>query len=346
MDSARSRKVITFAVLSVVVVTMLVLNTGMGAVAIPPATVLSLLADRVGLEVGTEAVGIQESVLWSIRFPRIVLGLLAAGALAAAGVGLQAVFCNPLAESQVVGASWGAAVGAAAALAAGAKSAATFAPAAAASVAALLATLLAYRIARRGPRVEVVTLILAGVAVNAIAASLVGLLVNVAERGQMRSFSFWSLGTLSGATWQTVSVTLVFVFPGVVLLGLRSRQLNVLLLGDEEAHQSGVDVRRLRIEVVTAAAVLTGASVSAAGVIGFVGLLAPHTVRMVIGPDNRMLLPGAMLAGVVLLLAADLASRTLVAPSEIPLGVLTSLVGGPFFLWLLHRTRRAQGGWG
>lgn len=346
MDSLRTRSVITLAGLSLVVVTMLVLNTGMGAVTIPPATVVSLLAERVGLEVGAEAIGVQESVLWSIRLPRIVLGLLAAGALAAAGVGLQAVFRNPLAESQVVGTSWGAAVGAAAALAAGTQAFGTFAPAAAASVTALLVTILAYRIARRGPRVEVVTLVLAGVAINAIAAAAVGLIVNVAERGQMRSFSFWSLGTLGGATWETVSMTLVFVLPGVALLALRSRQLNVLLLGDDEARQSGVDVRQLRVEVVSAAALLTGASVAAAGVIGFVGLLAPHTVRMIVGPDNRTLLPGAMLAGAVLLLAADLVSRTAVAPAEIPLGALTSLAGGPFFLWLLHRTRRAQGGWG
>lgn len=346
MGSVLSRTTITLALLSLLVVTLLVLNTGMGAVTITPATVVSLLAERVGLEIGVDAVGTQESVLWSIRLPRIVLALLVAGALAAAGVGLQAVFRNPLAGSQVVGTSWGAALGAAGAIAAGAEASGTFGPAVVASVTALFATLLVYRIARRGPRVEVVTLILAGVAINAIAAAAVGLLVNVAERGQMRSFSFWSLGTLGGATWQTVSVTLVLVLPGLILLALRSRQLNVLALGDEEAHHTGVDVRRLRIEVVAAAALLTGASVSAAGVIGFVGILAPHTVRMIIGPDNRALLPGAMLAGSVLLLAADLASRTAVAPTEIPLGVLTSLVGGPFFLWLLDRTRRAQGGWG
>ena len=345
MDSVRSRRIMTFVALSLVVVTLLILNTGMGAVTIPPALVVSMLAEPFGLDLGTEAVPVHESVLWSIRLPRITLGLLAAGGLAAAGVGLQAVFRNPLAESQVVGVSWGAALGAAVALAAGAGTSGPFAPAAA-SVTALLATLLAYRIARRGPRVEVVTLILAGVAINAIAAAAVGLVVNVAGRGQVRSFSFWSLGTLGGATWQTVWVTLLFVLPGVALLVLRSRRLDVLLLGDEEARHSGVDVRRLRIEVVAAAALLTGASVSAAGVIGFVGLLAPHTVRTIIGPDNRALLPGAMLAGVVLLLMADLVSRTAVAPAEIPLGVLTSLVGGPFFLWLLHRTRRAQGGWG
>ena len=345
MGSVRSRKILTFAVLALAVAILLTLNAGMGAVSIPPATVAALLAERLGMGLGMDTDTVHQSVLWSIRLPRIALGLLAAGGLAAAGVGLQAVFRNPLAESQVVGVSWGAALGAAAALAAGADGSG-FAPAVAASVAAFLVTLLAYRVARRGPRVEVVTLMLTGVAVNAMAASGVGLLVNISAQGQMPSFSFWSLGTLGGATWPTVLVTLVFVLPGVALLVSRSSQLDVLLLGDEEARQSGIDVKRLRIEVMASAALVTGAVVSTAGVIGFVGLLAPHAIRMIIGPKNRALVPGAALAGIALLLSADLAARTVVAPAEIPLGVLTSLVGGPFFLWLLHRTRSAQGGWG
>lgn len=343
---ARAGRRRTFAALWAAALLILVLNSGMGAVTIPPGTVVSLLAERLGLAAGSDAAAIQESVFWSIRLPRLALGATAAGALAAAGVGLQTVFRNPLAESQVVGISWGAAAGAVAAVAAGAGSFGGFAVPASASVAALLSTVLVYRIARRGPRVEVVTLILAGVAVNAAAAAAVGLMVNVSESGQMRSFSFWSLGSLGGATSETVWVTLVFMIPGVALIALRSRRSNVLLLGDEEARHSGVDVERLRAEVVIGASLLTGATVAAAGVIGFVGLLAPHSVRMFIGPDNRALLPGSMLAGVVLLLAADLVSRTAAAPAEIPLGVLTSLAGGPFFLWLLSRTRRAQGGWG
>ncbi len=339
------RRRYTFAVLSVAVAALVVAGAAMGAVAIPPATVFSLLAGQLGLDIGPGASAIHESVFWSIRLPRLGLGVVAAGALAAAGVGLQAVFRNPLAESQVVGMSWGAAVGAAAVAVPGAAILGGPATAVAASVTALLFTLLAYRISRRGPRVEVVTLILAGVAINAIAASVVGLLVNIAERGRMRSFSFWSLGSLGGATWETVWVTLALVLPAAALLAVRGRRLNVLLLGDEEARHTGVDVERLRAEVLTAAALLTGATVAAAGVIGFVGLLAPHTVRMIIGPDNRALLPGSMLAGMVLLLAADLAARTAAAPAEIPLGILTALAGGPFFLWLLNRTRRAQGGW-
>ena len=346
MVRIRSRTTIMFVVLSLMGLTLLLLNTGLGAVNIPPVTVISILIEGLGLDLEMDISPIHESVLMSIRLPRIVLGLVAAGGLAAAGVGLQAVFRNPLAESQVVGVSWGAALGAVAVSAAVTKASWAFASPVAASVTAFLATFLAYRIARRGPRVEVVTLVLSGVAINAIAAAAVGIFSNLPGRGQMRSFSFWSLGSLGGATWTLVSMTLLFVLPGLALLALRVRRLNVLLLGDEEAYQSGVDVRRLRAEVIAAAALLTGAAVSAAGVIGFVGLLAPHGVRMIIGPDNRILLPCAMLAGAVLLLAADLVSRTAFAPAEIPLGVLTSLVGGPFFLWLLHRARRAQGGWG
>lgn len=346
MVAVGARRRATFAVLSVVVAALVVAGAGMGAVAIPPSTVFSMLAGQLGFDLGPQASAVHESVLWSIRLPRLALGMLAGGALAAAGVGLQAVFRNPLAESQVVGTSWGAAAGAALVAWSGVATLGSPAAPAAASVTALGFSLLSYRIARRGTRVEVVTLLLAGVAVNAIGASAVGLLVNLAERGQIRSFPFWSLGSLGSATWETVRMALVFVLPAVALLAVRGGRLNVLLLGDEEARHSGVDVGRLRIEVITAAALLTGATVAAAGVIGFVGLLAPHLVRMLIGPDNRALLPGSMLAGMGLLLAADLAARTAAAPAEIPLGVLTSLVGGPFFLWLLSRTRRAQGGWG
>ena len=347
MGSVRSRRFITFAILSLVVVTMLVLNTGMGAVTIPPAVVVSLLAERVGLEVE----GGLRPVSRSRCSGRSGFPASSSGCWPRAPWRRQVWGCRPCSATRWPSRRWSVLLGERRwglrrRWQPEARHPAAFAPAAGASVTALLATLLAYRIARRGPRVEVVTLILAGVAINAIAAAAVGLLVNVAERGRMRSFSFWSLGSLGGATWHTVSVTLVFVLPGIALLALRSRQLNVLLLGDEQARHSGLDVRRLRVEVVVAASLLTGASVAAAGVIGFVGLLAPHTVRMITGPDNRTLLPGAMLLGAVLLLGADLASRTAVAPAEIPLGVLTSLVGGPFFLWLLHRTRRAQGGWG
>ena len=344
--AARSRRRAVLAGLGAVLLTAAVLNLGMGAVEIRPGEVLVLLAERIGLGAGAGAEPVQASVFWSIRLPRLVLALAVGAGLAAAGVGLQGVFRNPLAESQVVGVSWGAAAGAVTAVAAGGAGASPLVPPAAAALGGFAAAMAVYRTARRGRGVEVVTLILAGVAVNAALAALTGLLVNLAAAEGVRSLAFWSLGTLGGATWESVRVTLLFTVPCLALLARRAEDLNVMLLGEEEAGHIGLDPRRLRVEVAALAALLTGAAVSAAGIIGFVGLLAPHTVRLLIGPDNRFLLWGAALAGAALAAGADLAARTAAAPVEIPIGVLTSLAGGPFFLWLLRSTRRAQGGWG
>lgn len=342
--SRRSRLV--FASLAATAAALVLLNLGMGAVPISPGQVLGLIAERAGLDVGPGATAAQASVLWSIRAPRILLAMLAGGGLAAAGVGLQAVFRNPLAESQVIGVSWGAAAGAAAALAAGWGALSPLAPPLAGFAGGLAAALVAYRIARRGRKVEVVTLILAGVAVNAAGAAIVGILVNAADSDRVGSLVFWSLGTLGRATWETAGIVLLLTLPGLALLAGRAGELDAFALGEDEAHHIGVDVRRVRFAVMGAAALLTGAAVAAAGVIGFVGLLAPHAMRVTAGPGHRSLTWAAALAGASLTLAFDLAARTVAAPAEIPLGVLTSLAGAPLFLWLLAGARRARGGWG
>jgi iron complex transport system permease protein len=203
-----------------------------------------------------------------------------------------------------------------------------------------------YGFARSGGRTEVVTLILAGIAVNAIAGAFTGLFIFVANDVQLRTIVFWTLGSLGGATWRAVWSVLPFIGIGLLLLPRWGRQLNLLVLGEREARHLGVDTERLRFALVVLAALITGASVAVAGIIGFVGLIVPHIIRLVAGPDHRLLLPASALAGASLLLLADLAARTLVLPRELPLGVVTALAGGPFFLWLLHRTRREHGGWG
>ena len=346
MNAAGRRNRLIFSSLSAALTALVLLNLGMGAVSISPGQVLRLIAERAGLGIGAEATAAQASVLWSIRMPRILLGAAAGGGLAAAGVGLQTVFRNPLAESQVIGVSWGAAAGAAGALAAGWGGLSPLAPALAGFAGGMTAALLAYRIARRGRRVDAVTLILAGVAVNAAGAAVVGILVNSVDSDRLGSLAFWSLGTLGRATWETAGILLLLTLPGLALLAGRAGELDVFLLGEDEAHHLGVDIRRVRFSVMGAAALLTGAAVAAAGVIGFVGLLAPHAMRLVSGPGNRRLIWAAALAGAAMTLAFDLIARTAAAPAEIPLGVLTSLAGAPLFLWLLAGVRRARGGGG
>lgn len=317
---------------------------GLGAYPIPTGDVLASVAHRAGLG-GTALDRVPESVLWDVRFPRIVLALLIGGSLGCAGALMQGVFGNPLAEPGVIGVSSGAAVGAVAAIALGLDFLGTFTVPAVAFVTGLAAVLLVYAMSRSGGRTEVVTLILTGIALNAFTGALIGLFLFFADSAAVSQITFWQLGSLAQATWPKVLAVLPCAAAGLALAPLYARRLDLLALGERPARHLGVDVERLRLVLVLVIALLTAAAVSVSGVIGFIGLVVPHLLRMAAGPGHRFLIPGSAIGGAVVLLAADLAARTLAQPAELPLGVLTALLGSPFFLWLLRRTRRRQGGW-
>ncbi|OIJ67189.1 FecCD family ABC transporter permease [Streptomyces mangrovisoli] len=317
---------------------------GLGAYPIPTPGVLASVLHRAGL--GGDALSrVPESVLWDVRFPRIVLALLVGACLGCAGALMQGVFGNPLAEPGVIGVSSGAAVGAVGALAFGLDALGTWTVPALAFVTGLGTVLLVYALSRSGGRTEVVTLILTGIAVNAFAGALIGLFLFFADTAAVNQITFWQLGSLSQATWPKVLAVLPCAALGLTLAPLHARRLDLLALGEGPARHLGVDVERLRIVLILVVALLTAAAVSVSGIIGFVGLVVPHLLRMTAGPGHRLLVPGSALLGALVLLAADLAARTLAAPAELPLGVLTALLGSPFFFWLLRRTRRGQGGW-
>lgn len=315
-------------------------NVGMGAVEIPPPEAISILLSHVGLDTGVPFEPRTDAILWNIRLPRVVLGILVGGGLAVAGAALQGVFRNPLAEPGVIGVSSGAAVGAVAAIVAGFSVLGTSGIAASAFLTSLVATAVVYLVARARGRTEVTTLILAGIAVNATAGAMTGLLTFVADDDQLRSITFWMLGSIGGATWPAVAAATPFFITGFVLLPLFASSLNLLNLGDREARHLGVSTERVHVSVIVLCALVTGAAVSVAGIIGFVGLVVPHVIRLLAGPDHRFLLPTSILGGATALLLADLLARTVVIPAELPLGAVTSMIGGPFFLWLVHRTRR------
>ena len=319
-------------------------NVGMGAVEIPPTQALAILLSHAGIELGVSFEPRTDAILWNIRLPRVVLGILVGGSLGVAGASLQGVFRNPLAEPGIIGVSSGAAVGAVAAIVLG------FTLFGAASIAILafacsfLATVVVYLVARTYGQTEVTTLILAGIAVNATAGAATGMLTFIADDDQLRSITFWTLGSVGGATWPVVSSVTPFFLVGLVVLPFWARSLNLLTLGDREARHLGVATERVRLSVIGLSALVTGAAVSVAGIIGFVGLVVPHVIRLIVGPDHRFLLPASILGGATALLLADLLARTVVVPAELPLGVVTAMVGGPFFLWLVHRTRSNWGG--
>lgn len=324
----------------------LLLNLMIGAVRVPSGAVLGILLDHLGVPNGLAFTQQQEAVVWNIRVPRMLLGLVVGAGLGTAGCALQGVFRNPLADPGVIGVSSGAALGAVGVIILGVAPLGAWTTPAAAFLGGLTLTLLVYALSRRDGRTEVVTLVLTGVALNAIAGGLIGFALFFATDAQLRNVVFWQLGSVGGATWANVRPALVLAAMAVVPLLRYGHRLNLLALGEREAYHLGVDTERLRFEVIVLAALGTAAAVSFAGIIGFVGLVVPHMLRLMLGPDHRQLLPASALLGAAAIALADLVARTIVAPAEMPLGVVTALAGGPYFLWLIHRTRRQQGGWG
>jgi iron complex transport system permease protein len=345
--SRRRKLVLAGALLVLTFVLLAVAALGSGAVKIPPARVVATI--RGWLFGDAEAMASREAlVIFSIRLPRLILGGLIGAALAISGTLMQGLFRNPLADPGLVGVSSGAALAAAATIVLGDRLFGTVSAQLpfillpfGAFFGGLASTLILYAIATRHGRTSVAVMLLAGVALGAFAGAMTGMLAFISDDRQLRDLTFWSLGSLSGASWTKVMVIAPLILPIILAVPMLARGLNALLLGEAEAFHLGIPVQRLKTAAILMVAVAVGASVAAAGVIGFVGIVVPHLLRLMLGPDHRMLLPFAALMGATLLTAADLLARTLVAPAELPIGILTATIGAPFFLWLLLRRDRS-----
>ncbi len=329
-DLLRRSGVLWVGLLLLVGVALAALKSGAVQVSWPDYAALLFQADA--------ADDFQRSVVFQLRLPRILFAIAAGGALALSGAAMQALFRNPLAEPGLIGLSAGAALGVVLCLLMGQTR--LWQTGLAGFAGALLATLAAYQFGKRYPGVA--GLLLAGIAINAFAMSLVGLVISFSSDAQLRSFSFWSLGSLARANWTGVSWLLPWTLLWSVYLCRQWRVLNALLLGEREAHHLGFDLARVRRSMVTAIAMLVGPLVAVTGGIAFVGLVVPHVLRLWRGADHRLLLPLSWLGGAVALLLADWVARLAIVPAELPVGVITSLVGGPFFLWLLARASRVR----
>lgn len=282
----------------------------------------------------------QQQVVTAIRLPRVLLGAVVGAALAVSGAALQGLFRNPLADPGLVGISAGAALAVGFAivfmepflhvLGLYGLSIAAFAGG-------LLTCLVIFRFAKVAGVFSVTHMLLAGIAINAIAAAGIGVLTYLSDDQQLRTLIFWTMGNLGGAFWSPLLVATTIVVPAILALIKNAAKLNLLLLGEEEAVNLGVNAERLKLIVIFCSALAVGAAVAAAGIIGFVGLVVPHLIRLTLGPDNRLLIPAGALLGATLLVVADGFARTIVSPAEMPVGILTSLIGGPFFLWLLMK---------
>ena len=332
--------------LGVALVVALVVAAGQGQLDVPASEVFGSVMHRVGLDIGPLPSHPQgENTLWQVRFPRVVMAALAGAALATAGALMQGVFGNPLAEPGVVGVSSGAAFAAAGVIVFGWTFAGSWTIALCAFAGGLVTTLLVYVMSRSGGRTEVVTLVLTGIAINAVTSAGLAFLLFLGDQQAREEIVFWQLGSLNGSRWEYVGVVAPLAIGGIVAALALAGRLDLLSLGDRAARHVGVDVERLRIVAIVVVALLTGAAVAFCGIIAFVGLVVPHLIRMVAGPGHRMLVPASALGGALLLVLADLWARTAIAYADLPIGMLTSLVGGPFFFWLLRRARRTAGGW-
>lgn len=327
---------------------VILLSVGIGAVGIAPQQVVAILAGKLGLQTELAFDLRQEHVLLAIRLPRVVMGLFIGAALAVGGAMMQGLFRNPLADPSLIGTSSGAALGAIAVIVLGAPLgtvAGSFAGTLLLPVAAFLGglgvTLLVYRIALSGRQMMLSSMLLAGIAINALAGAVIGGLLYVATDAQLRTVTFWNMGSLGGASWEIVMIVAPLLSIVLLVAPRLSRGLNALLLGEAEAGHLGIDAEGLKRRAIVLSALAVGVSVAFSGVIGFVGLVAPHVVRLVLGPDHNGVIPASALLGAALLVGADLVARTVVTPSELPLGIVTALFGAPLFLWLLIRDRTA-----
>lgn len=320
----------------------------MGPTSLAPGTVLRVLLAKT-LPVGfVDTGGLAPThfvVIWDLRVPRAVVGALVGAALAAAGAVLQALFRNPLAEPGLTGASAGAVLGAVLAFAFGWSAAHPVALPVAAMMGALAALLAVYAMATRGGVAPVTTLLLAGVAVSSLLSAGAGLVLSLQINNWQiaHEIVFWTMGGLEARTWTHVWLCAPFVAAGLIFSRMYASELDLMQQGEETAASLGVEVETVKRLLIACSALMTGAAVSVAGVIGFVGLVAPHAMRLLLGPIHRVLLPASALAGAILLLACDLLARTMHPPVEIRLGVVTALIGGPLFLYLLMRRSREAG---
>lgn len=339
------RPAVLLAALTVLLVVSTLASIGLGAVRIAPEQTIAILFKHLGIDLGIEYTRQQDAIVWAIRMPRVSLAILVGSALAVSGAALQGMFRNPLADPGLIGVSSGAALGAVTSVALGFSFLGVATLPLFAFVGGVITSVAVYFMARHDGRTEIVTLVLTGIALNTMSGAMTGLLTYVASDQQLRAVVFWSLGSLGSATWTSVGASAPFVILGLVLIPRWGGALNLFVLGEREARHLGVDTERVRLELILITALMTGAAVAVAGVVGFVGLIVPHLIRLIAGPNHRVLLPACALGGASLVLLADLAARTIASPAELPLGVITALLGGPFLLLMMVRTRRAQGGW-
>ena len=335
-----TRLAIGSAILGLLLLGTALLSLSMGPVEIPAAHVASIIFSYIGLDL-VEFGRTDELVIQQIRLPRIIVGGIVGMALGVAGATMQGLFRNPMADPGIIGVSAGGALGAVVTIATGATGLFFLALPLFAFAGAMAASFLVYGIAAVGGRFSMATLLLAGVAVNAFLGAVISaIIIFLPDNAALREILFWLAGGLDSRAWEHVRIAAPFIIGGLGVILLMTRDLNLLMLGDDEARSMGVRVGPARIILLSAAAMATGAAVAVSGTIAFVGLVTPHVLRLLLGPDHRVLIPMSALGGGAFVILADTVARTVIQPAELRVGILTAFVGAPFFIFLLIKNKR------
>lgn len=341
------KKTIIYICLTIGLLMAIAFSLGLGAMQIPIREVLVILGKKIGLfaDIGVDPVN--QGVMYMIRMPRVLMGILVGAALGISGAAIQGVFRNPLAEPGLIGISAGASLMAVTIISletvlfAGLSQVlGYYFLAFGAFAGAGIAAMLVYSLSKTDGQPHIATMLLAGIAINALAGALTGMVTYLSTEQQLRTITFWMLGSLGGATWANISCLLPFVAVPVFCLPLLGKGLNAFSIGESQAELIGLNPNRIKLYVVLLSTMAVGAAVAVSGIIGFVGILVPHTIRLMGGVDHKFVLPASALLGALVLTLADMVSRILAQPVELPIGVITALLGTPLFLYILIRDKK------
>lgn len=340
---------ILITTLIAILILALLLSAGLGALSVSPAQSIAIFAKQLGWHLNIAFSDQQEVVITAIRLPRVLFGVFIGATLAMCGTAIQGLFRNPLADPVLIGISSGAALFTVIMIVAGLQLFAglfnaigAYALSLAAFLGAFITAIIVYRISQAGGKTIVSTMLLAGIAISAMAAAGTGIMTLMANDAQLRTITFWNLGSLGGANWHSLGILVPICMICLVGLPTLSKPLNALVLGETNAAHIGINVESLKTKVIILTALGVGVCVSVSGIIGFVGLVTPHIIRKLIGPEHKNVFIASALLGAIIMVIADLVCRTIIAPIEIPIGIATALLGAPFFLYLLLKEKKNQ----
>lgn len=338
----RTKTVLIGLIGALLLLSIVILATAVGAVSIPYSTTALVLLDQLPFVHIADLPEHFQTIIIEVRLPRIIVAILVGAALGVSGAVMQGLFRNPMADPGIIGVSSGAALGAVFSIYMGLSTIHYLFTPSLAFLGAIVTVTVVYLMAQKQGRMAMATLLLSGIAISSFLGAITSFILSISNENVMREIVFWMMGGLAGRSWTHVSMVLLPVLLGIFVLGCYARSLNIMLLGEESAGTLGVNVQRTRRILLAIASLVTGVSVSVSGIIAFVGLVIPHMVRLIVGPDHRHTIVASAFGGAIFLVAADLVSRMVLRPAELQVGIVTAFIGAPFFLYLLRKNKKAD----